>query len=147
MGEEQSGPLSGAGGGKAPRELEVRKAEVRDIKSTARALVQELWTGPGELHWQASSLARGTCERVCVHERAQERQLCTSMAVGAFSPSAPCLPWGAEVLRALQGELVPLRTTDTDQGASGLGRSYFRLLLRVKPEGRCPIKPKGPWPL
>lgn len=32
------------GEGKAPGELEVRKAEVWDIKSTARALVQELWT-------------------------------------------------------------------------------------------------------
>lgn len=50
---------------------------------------------------------------------------------------------GLEALGAWPGGLVPLRTTGTDHRSRGVGWSFSYLLLSIRPQGRCPIKPKG----
>lgn len=62
---------------------------------------------------------------------------------GSFLTLCPSLPWGPEALRALQGGLAPLGTAGIDQGSRSLGWSFSCLLLSMRSQGRCPIKPRG----
>lgn len=51
-------------GDKALGQQEIREPGALGLKNVTRALVQEHGPKPGETHWQASSLARGTYEQV-----------------------------------------------------------------------------------